>query len=439
MYDKELMLIADDLDLNRAILMEMFKDSFDVIEAENGQECMDMVEKYGLRLKIVLLDIHMPVMDGLQVLKKRNEHPVFADIPVVVITVNDEVSSQTEAFQLGATDYITKPFIRETVLHRINSILSSRRRLEDMVRSKKQLQIQAEIDQMTGIYNKVTAERLIGEQLANNHSINALLVIDIDDFKQVNDRNGHLVGDHTIHLIANLIANNFRKMDIVGRIGGDEFVVYMVDLPSRDLARKKTAQLVKLLCCKPNITHPADVSVSIGAAITEPRPYTYEELFTNADKALYFAKRNGKGQYAEYGVAGTGALTEATNAVALLFSKNSDTYSIINMLAGDMLLIEVISSEEALCSRKKYDKSIRLIYIDIASEPDSGLRLLSSFQKLEHLKDIPFIALCEEGNMPQYAAAINAGAVDIIPAPIDVSFARRRTTSFLNEQRHSKE
>lgn len=106
-----------------------------------------------------------------------------------------------------------------------------------------------------------------------------------------NNNEGHLVGDHTIRIIAGLISGHFRKTDVIGRIGGDEFIVFMTDIPNKELARQKVNDLVGLLRYKPNITLPANASISVGLATTKEHSYEFEELFNRADQALYCAKR----------------------------------------------------------------------------------------------------------------------------------------------------
>lgn len=430
MHDRDVMLIADDLDINRDVLKEMFKNEFDILEAESGQECIELVRQYGKRILVILLDIQMPVMTGLEVLEYRRTDPVFSEIPVIVITINDEIRDQMTAFQLGATDYITKPFIREIVIYRINNVLSSKKRVDEIVREKENLQIKTEMDLMTGLYNKVTAEELITDILAHNHKLNAMLIIDIDNFKQVNDYEGHLVGDHTIRIIADLISGYFRKTDVVGRIGGDEFIVFMIDLPSDDLARQKANGLARLLRYKPNITLPANVSISIGLSITDQRPYSYEELFKQADEALYCAKRNGKGQYAEYGRDVSEENQKEASISALLFSRNKQICGIINMINEKIRILEVLSPDDVRYAGDQYTGDIRLLYIDISGELGSGEQLIRQILDIGWLKEIPFFVICREGDMQQYFTAVQSGASDMITAPIDLTFAKRRTIKF---------
>lgn len=425
MHEKYKMLIVDDLDIDRDILKEIFEDDFDILEAVNGKECMDLIGQYGSEIRIVLLDIQMPVASGIDVLRSRHEDPVFSSIPVVVITINDDTRSQMETFRLGATDYITKPFIEEIVRYRIANVLSTHQ-IEEVVRERETFRVKAELDLMTGVYNKVTTEHLISDLLATNDSICAMLVIDIDDFKQVNDVHGHLIGDQVICTVADLLSKYFRKTDVIGRIGGDEFLVFMLGLPSKDLARQKVEDFSNLFKYKPDLTAPANVTVSIGMAISQPCPGTYETLFRQADEALYNAKRNGKGQYTEYGVKKAPAAAGPEILASLLLSSSRDVRSLISRINEKTRLLTIFSPKEAQYFKKEFSGKIHLFYIDISTESDDGDALLREALDIDWLQDVLFVAICREGDMPQYAAAIERGAVDILPAPIDIVFAKRR-------------
>ena len=179
MCDKGLMLISDDFAIDREMLRDIFEEEFDILEAENGQECIELVKQYGSTISVVLLDIQMPKATGLDVLEYRSTDPVFRGIPVIVITINDDTKSQMEIFQLGATDYITKPFIQEIIRYRVHNVLSTYN-VEELMKERESLRAQSELDLMTELYNKVTTERLVGSLLANNTSHNALMIVDID-------------------------------------------------------------------------------------------------------------------------------------------------------------------------------------------------------------------------------------------------------------------
>ncbi len=435
MSEKRLMLISDDFKIDREMLREIFEDEFDILEANDGQECIELVKQYGSLISIVLLDIQMPRATGLDVLAYRNTDPVFRSIPVVVITINDDTKSQMEIFQLGATDYITKPFIQEIITYRVHNVLSTYN-VEEIVKERESLRVQSELDLMTELYNKVTSERLIGSLLANNTGLNALMIVDIDDFKYVNDTHGHLTGDRTICAIAELLTGYFRKTDIIGRIGGDEFIVFMISVPSKELAREKADRFANLLKYQPHIKLPVNVTVSIGLTISDPRPYTYEELFKQADQALYAAKRNGKGQYAEFGVEHLHQHLPHGFFIALLLSRSRETRSIISSISDHVRLLTISCPGEANYFKKEFASQIQLLYLDISGEKDNGNDIISQMQSIFWLRRVPFIAICQEGNMEQYATAIQKGAADIIPAPIDVIFAKRRSQSLYITDRH---
>ena len=434
MCDKGLMLISDDFAIDREMLRDIFEEEFDILEAENGQECIELVKQYGSTISVVLLDIQMPKATGLDVLEYRSTDPVFRGIPVIVITINDDTKSQMEIFQLGATDYITKPFIQEIIRYRVHNVLSTYN-VEELMKERESLRAQSELDLMTELYNKVTTERLVGSLLANNTSHNALMIVDIDDFKYVNDTKGHLVGDRTICAISELLSGYFRKTDIIGRIGGDELVVFMIGVPSKDLARQKADNFSKLLKYQPHTTLPVNVTVSIGLVISDPRPYTYEELFKQADQALYQAKRNGKGQYAEYGIESTQADFQKGIFTVLLLSKNRETRSIINTISEGIRLLTIAEPSEAEYFKKEFSSQIRFLYIDISGESGDGADLIQQMRSIPWLQGVPFAAICQEGNMEQFACAIEKGASDILPAPVDVIFAKRRSES-LYIQKH---
>lgn len=198
------MLIVDDVEMNRGILKLMFEKNFDIIEATTGLEAREILEACSGNIDIMLLDLIMPELDGITLLKEHRNDACMKDMPIVVITSSDHVEDQLQAFEYGANDFIAKPFMPEIVVSRVNNVMSSSRRLVEIQKEKDKLLVQNETDQMTGLYNKITAERLIATELSlYPRGIHAMMVIDIDDFKAVNDYQGHLVGDQTIKVVAN--------------------------------------------------------------------------------------------------------------------------------------------------------------------------------------------------------------------------------------------
>ena len=155
----------------------------------------------------------------------------------------------------------------------------------------------AEHDKLTGIYNRWGGEGLIKNYVTNSLS-GTLMIIDLDDFKHVNDTYGHAVGDDVLVAVARVLTSVFRESDVVMRMGGDEYVVYAVGMADRIFVEKRLAQLNERM----RGIHPAGVStdsvtVSIGAAINDGSYPDYEILFGAADKVLYEVKAHGKDSY----------------------------------------------------------------------------------------------------------------------------------------------
>ena len=161
-------------------------------------------------IDLVLLDLVMQGMDGFDVLKHRQEMPEFKQIPVVVLTTTDTPEVQTKAFELGASDFISKPTEPAIARHRIDNILKTNRRLNHILQKQEALRIKSEVDEMTHLLNKATAEHAISHILLSTpEELHALFAIDIDNFKAVNDIFGHKMGDHTISVVAGILASHF--------------------------------------------------------------------------------------------------------------------------------------------------------------------------------------------------------------------------------------
>lgn len=300
--DSGKMLIVDDQGANRDILRLIFQERFTVLEAENGQKALDVLKENGNYVDIILLDLTMPVMDGTEFLKLKRASPELSDIPVIIITADETAERQVNMLALGANDYIIKPFMEEIVIRRVNNVLESNRRFREILREYDTVAKQARTDPLTGISNRAITEQLIAYILFNQKGkSHALLMLDIDNFKSVNDTYGHASGDEALSYLARKLTSFFRKEDVIGRFGGDEFCVFMTDVPSVELVLEKCTALCRILASERADGLPIPITVSVGAAISDKEANTFEELYQNADQALYDAKRQGKNRVAIYG------------------------------------------------------------------------------------------------------------------------------------------
>jgi len=162
---------------------------------------------------------------------------------------------------------------------------------------------QAERDSLTKLLNKASCQQAVNTWLeeCENSSRAAMLILDMDNFKLINDTHGHLYGDAVLTQIGSTLRSLFRSDDIIGRIGGDEFLIFMKDIPSQELVKERCQLLVDTLSAQLSRLMPGlPVSVSIGAALLPSHGLSYNDLFRNADTALYSAKHKGKNQYRLY-------------------------------------------------------------------------------------------------------------------------------------------
>lgn len=203
----------------------------------------------------------------------------------------------------SGNEYVEGVFV---VANRIGNMISDLRRkvasysaqLSQTENRISALRIRAEQDSLTKIFNASTTRRLSEEYIAGTRGKCAMLIIDVDDFKRINDRYGHMVGDDVMTCAASAIKKLFRSNDIVGRVGGDEFLVLMKDVPDIDIVKTRCSQIVSAFNkMQFDIMENELMSCSVGAAVLSDSDVSYNELFLCADKAMYSAKNMGGNRF----------------------------------------------------------------------------------------------------------------------------------------------
>ena len=187
---------------------------------------------------------------------------------------------------------------------KVNGIVAIINNITEMQSLRLELEKRSKTDQLTGLLNKQTTEELITSLLERDHkkkSRGALLMIDVDKFKHVNDTYGHIAGDRVLMAIGNIIHESFKGMDIAGRIGGDEFMVYLRDIDSSSTALQLAAKISdRARHLFPDEPLGKCVSLSIGIALFPEHSKNFEDLYRAADKALYYVKERGRDFYKMY-------------------------------------------------------------------------------------------------------------------------------------------
>lgn len=424
---KETLLIVDDSKFQRVVIRQSLGEYFNFAEAVSGEECLQIMEKESDAIDLVLLDLVMPGIDGFEVLHRRQSMEGFKDTPVIVLTNTESVSSQSKAFALGADEFIIKPVDARIALSRINNTLGVKRRLQSSMDAQNAWKTRSQIDEMTRLFNKMTVEKLITKTLTEREDgLHAMMLIDIDNFKSVNDVYGHTMGDHVISVIAGVISSQFRSTDYVGRIGGDEFVVMMVDIPSREIALIKAENLVNQVKYKENLSIPDNISISVGVVFSEPEDHSYDDLAAKADQALYVSKKAGKGRYSVFGEENQ---SPDQKLQALVWSGSRNITSMIEFAMPDSVHLEKVSSVEEIRQylQQKEGKEILPLLVDVSEEADHGQHVWTQLRELQKEHAISMAAICKEGDLAQMRCALETeGIQDLLLAPLEANALKRR-------------
>lgn len=286
-------LLVDDQPANIRLLNEIFRDDCDVYMATSGQQALDVCISECPDL--VLMDIVMPEMDGMEVLKKMKAIDVTSMIPVIFVTGQQDDESEEYALSSGAVDFITKPIKPAIVRARARTHLTLKYQ-SDLLRNI------AMIDGLTGAPNR----RRFDESLQTEWSRCArdklplsLAMIDVDFFKRYNDTYGHQAGDGCLVAVSRALQRGLRRpQDLMARYGGEEFVCLLPQTLSEGALQVANQMLHEVQAL--SIAHAASdiadiVTVSIGLATTYPKNNNdFSQILSRADKALYDAKVGGR-------------------------------------------------------------------------------------------------------------------------------------------------
>lgn len=289
--DPIVLLIDDSVDVHRLLTARLRNEPMMLMGAESGAE--------GLRLAkemvpaVVLLDLDMPEVDGFEVLRGLKDDPATVDIPVVVLSGLTASQDKVTAFDLGAIDYVTKPFDITELRVRVRSAL----RMHKLVTMLAQ---RAQIDGLTGLWNRAYFDHRWEEEtsaVTRHGRALTIALIDLDHFKSVNDTYGHPAGDTVIQGLASIVAEECRSSDICCRYGGEEFVIIMPETAPDDAMilceRIRNALKEKHWSRHPNRQVTASFGV-VGAGEGASATLSQDEWLEKADKNLYKAKKAGR-------------------------------------------------------------------------------------------------------------------------------------------------
>ena len=337
MDSKPTLLIVDDIADNRAVLARRLgRQGFLIVEAESGERALDLIGTSHFDL--VLLDVMMPGLDGVEVLKRVRARHAPMQLPVIMVTAKADGSDVAESLEAGANDYITKPVDFIAALARIKTQLDRKRAKDELDQANNALQAlngtleqriaermaelvetnealkkeiaerersQAEIhylahhDSLTGLANRVLLRQHLEHALAQPTCTEvAVLFVDLDGFKSINDTLGHSTGDGLLKCVAHRLIESVRDSDRVARLGGDEFAIIQFDADQPKGAAMLANRLIELIGRPYQVDgNQLNIGASVGIAVASEGDNKPEDLLKRADLAMYCAKAEGRGTY----------------------------------------------------------------------------------------------------------------------------------------------
>lgn len=289
----KVLLIDDSTFVHKLLAARLKNEHIELVSALTPREGLEKARSE--HPSAILLDLEMPEIDGFGMLRELKSNAQTATIPVVVLSGSSESEAKVTAFDLGATDYVTKSFDNPGDVAELRARLRAVLRLERLLRL---LAERAELDGLTGLGNRVQFDRRLAQELAENqrhgHAV-SLAMIDADHFKKINDTFGHPAGDEVLIGIAKILITCSRSTDIPCRYGGEEFAIIMPNTQPADA--EVVCQRIRMALSEVVWPRHPDrtVTVSIGlAGVSGASAVTSSSLVQRADSALYDAKRSGR-------------------------------------------------------------------------------------------------------------------------------------------------
>ncbi|NJN04716.1 MAG: diguanylate cyclase [Leptolyngbyaceae cyanobacterium SL_1_1] len=298
--ERFLILLVDDVQDNLDMTSLMLEQAgYSTIKAISGQQALE--QAYSNSPDLILLDLMMPEMNGLEACEVLKTDTQTSDIPVIFVTASNEHEHLLQAFNLGAVDYITKPFDHFELLLRIKTHLELKQVRDQLKQALAEVEKVAATDELTGIANRRYLLELAAKEFERAKRYRrslALVMIDIDHFKMVNDNYGHQVGDLVLQKMASAAVTTLRRGDTLGRFGGEEFIALLPEtaLPEAQEVAERLRQTIANLAIAVSSKHSLQITVSLGLSIYLPADATLDAIITRADAALYVAKAEGRNQ-----------------------------------------------------------------------------------------------------------------------------------------------
>lgn len=292
-------LVVEDQNFEADKIVEtLHQDNDNIIPVDSGMKAMEYASQHDFDLLIISLNLKKE--DGLRLCSHLRSNEKTRAVPILMIATEEDIDIVARGLEIGAHDYIMRPIDRNELLARARTQIR-RKRFQKRLRESYENSLEMAVrDGGTGLFNRryleVHLQKKLNDSKKSGKNLGVLL-LDIDHFKAVNDTHGHVTGDDVLKVFSERLLDNLRGFDLVARIGGEEFVAILPDIPeskAKFIAERLRRSIADFPIECANGKKQLTITTSIGGAIIKPGDYTVQESLDRADKALYEAKNGGR-------------------------------------------------------------------------------------------------------------------------------------------------
>ncbi|HZK57249.1 MAG TPA: response regulator [Clostridia bacterium] len=416
------LLVDDDITILKLLENALTTEGYTVYICDDSLSAFDLIAV--ARPDVIMLDIMMPGINGYELLEKIKAASEYSCMHVIFLSAIDNVDDRIKGLKLGADDYITKPFVIDEVMARIETVL---RRTDKY--KKKLLN-----DDLTDAYSRYYFSQRIIEEIERykrNETIFSIAFIDIDHYKVINDRHGHQAGDFVLQEIAVYLDKNIRKCDSLYRYGGEEFIIL---LPGTSKLQTYTVinRLREGLARKPISVGGTTIKVTFSAGIAqvESKDITGEQLVDNADRAMYRAKKIGRNRVIVYD---SEMIVEDLGKTLLLVDDENTILQLLrdrlSNVGYNIIMAKDGSSAIELAKRVSPD----VVILDLVLPDMDGLEVCRQIKKSRSLCPAKIIILSRKKEKSDIAEGLYAGADDYLTKPFSMVELEARIMRALNK------
>jgi diguanylate cyclase (GGDEF)-like protein len=286
-----LLVIDDSVDIHRLLDVRLRPEEVVLYHAHTAEE--GLAKARDLKPDLILLDVELPVMSGFEVCESLKQDPALAEIPVIFLTGATDIHTKVQGLELGAVDYVVKPFDPAELRARVRAALRTKR-YHDLLSAR------ANVDGLTGIWNRSYFNQRFGEEIAAAQRYSrfvSLVMLDLDHFKAHNDTFGHPFGDRILQVVGDILHSAVRTTDAPCRFGGEEFALILTETPAEGalvIAERIRQRIAGTVFRPKDVSVPVTASFGVASSEAFGETVSVARMIRAADEALYRAKNEGR-------------------------------------------------------------------------------------------------------------------------------------------------